>query len=438
MYRKIGDFIKNNLKKTNNGILCIYGARQIGKTYIINKIIADIFNNCIEINFDYDNKNEQLFKNVKSTDDFYIQLSAKYGRKIGNYDDTIIFLDEIQIYPQYFSLLKQFDLDRKYHFICSGSELGIKLKNQEGISPMGSVIEKRMYPMDFEEYLIANGVGDDVFAYLRKNYEEKTTVNEATHNYIMKLFYSYLYVGGLPECVKIFIEDKNISLIKDIQRQTYKYYCNDASKYDLENRLRINRLYDMILSNMSNSVKRIQVSKINNNVRDTYSNYIDEFDYLINSGIALDNKAIAEPKFPLVQSSSKNLIKLYLNDVGILSEKLYRNNINAIIENKTGVNLGSLYETFVAQELMSHDHNLFYYDRRSVGEVDFLVDDYNNLSVLPIEVKSGKEGYEYRALPKLLKEENYRIQKGYILSNNRETIVDEKIVKLPIYNVMFI
>ena len=437
MYRKIEDYINNCLNNYDDKILCIYGARQIGKTYIINKTAPNFFSNYVEINFDEDNKDEQLFKNVKSTSDFYIQLTAKYGNKLSRYEDTLIFIDEIQVYPQFLSLLKQLNIDKKYHYICSGSQLGIALLDN-GLSPMGSVIEKKMYPMDFEEFLLANGTGKETIDYLKKCFINKETVNEALHTYIMNMFKSYLFVGGLPECVKIFVEEKDVSKIKDIQSLTYRYYGNDASKYDEEKKLKIRHLYEMIISNMENNVKRIQVSKINNNVRDTYSKYENEFEYLTNSSIALASKAVSQPKFPLVQSYSKNLTKLYFNDVGILSERLYKNNINAILKDKTGVNLGSIYETVVAQELSAHGHKLFYYDRRKVGEVDFLVDNYDNLSTLPIEIKSGKESFIYKALPKLVEIDDYHILFGYVLSNKKDVIIKNKIIEMPIYNIMFI
>ena len=194
----------------------------------------------------------------------------------------------------------------------------------------------------------------------------------------------------------------------------------------------------MLISCIDNKVKRIKFNDINNNKRDAYSKYQEEFDYLINSGIALDCNTVSEPKFPLVQSTTKNLIKLYMNDVGLLSYLLYRNNINAILKQKTGVNLGAIYETVVAQELKAHGHDLYYYDRRKVGEVDFLVNDYNNLTVFPLDIKSGKEGYEYKAMPKLLKTEAYRINTGYVLSNDREVTIKNGIVHMPIYYILFI
>lgn len=194
----------------------------------------------------------------------------------------------------------------------------------------------------------------------------------------------------------------------------------------------------MIPSNIDNKVKRVQFKKIENIDDVRYTKYLNEFDYLVSSGIALATKAVSEPKFPLIQSSSKNLIKLYMNDVGLLTNILYKNNINAILDDKTGINLGAVYETVVAQELKAHGHELYYYDRKKIGEVDYLIDDFESLNVLPIELKSGKDYKNFKALPKLLLNPNYNMSKGYILSNQKEIRKDGKIIYYPIYFVMFL
>ncbi len=439
MYRKISEYIKEYLQSDKRRILCIDGARQIGKTYIIHQVINELYPNCIELNFDEDNRNNQLYKDVRTTEDFYIQLSINYGQKMGDVSNTIVFLDEIQTYPQFFSMLKQLSEENRFKYICSGSLLGLTLQNgKNGLTPMGSITEKHMYPMDFEEFLIANGVGDEAIHYLKNCFINKESVKENIHTSIMNYFLSYLYIGGLPSAVKEFVETKNVMNIKEIQQDIYSFYGQDASKYDLEHKLNIKKVYESMLSNIDSHVKRVQFTEIEKKQNARFNTYYDEFEYLTNSEIALECKALSEPKFPLVQSTSKNLFKLYFNDVGILTYLLYRNNINAILKNKTGVNLGAVYETVIAQELKAHDHDLFYYDRKKVGEVDFLVNDYDNLCVLPIEIKSGKEGYSYRALPKLLETENYRIPKGYILSNDREVKEENHIIHMPIYNIMFI
>ena len=437
MYRKISNYIEEYLTGNEEKILCIDGARQVGKSYIIRELAQKHFENYIEINMADDKVGDKLFANVRTVESFYIEVSVIAGDKLKDRDNTIIFIDEIQEYPELLTLLKPLRIDNKYKYICSGSELGITL-SKTTLTPMGSIIEKKMYPMDFEEFLIANSVGELVINHMRKCFEEGILLDEALHNKILYLFKTYLYVGGMPDAVKSFVETKNVSKIREIQKDIINFYSEDASKYDKNHKLVIKRIYDMIPSNIENKVKRIQYKKIENIDDVRYTKYVDEFEYLISSGIALDAKAVSEPKFPLVQSSSKNLIKLYMNDVGLLTSVLYKNNINAILDDETGVNLGAVYETVVAEELKAHNHELYYYDRKKVGEVDYLIDNYDALNVLPVEIKSGKDYKNFRALPKIILDPNYRMTKGYVFSNEREIKKEDKIIYYPIYFIMFI
>lgn len=437
MYRKISKYIEEYLSSNEEKILCIDGARQVGKSYIIRELAEKHFKNYVEINMADDKVGDKLFSNVKTIESFYIELSVISGDKLGSREDTIVFIDEIQEYPELLTLLKPLRKDNKYKYIVSGSELGIAL-SKTTLTPMGSIIEKKMYPMDFEEFLIANNVGQLVIDHLKKCFNESISIEESLHNKILYLFKTYLYVGGMPDAVKTFVETKNVFKVRKIQEDIVNFYSEDASKYDLENKLVIKRIYDMLPSNIENKVKRIQYRKIENIEDVRYTKYNDEFEYLISSGIALACKAVSEPKFPLIQSSSKNLIKLYMNDVGLLTNILYKNNINAILDDTTGVNLGAVYETVVAEELKAHEHDLYYYDRKKVGEVDYLIDDYDSLNVLPLEIKSGKDYKNFRALPKILEDSNYKITKGYVLSNKREIKKEGKITYYPIYFIMFL
>lgn len=171
---------------------------------------------------------------------------------------------------------------------------------------------------------------------------------------------------------------------------------------------------------------------------DRFDNYTEEFEYLISSGIALSVNAITNPRYPLAESARKNLLKLYFNDVGLLTSRLYGDNIQPVIKNERGINLGSVYESVVAQELKAHGHKLFYYDNRQKGEVDFLVDDKNSMSVLPIEVKSGKDYTIHSALSRMVEEPEYNIKSAIVFSNERLVTTVGKITYLPIYYVMFI
>lgn len=436
LYRKIAATIAEHFKSKSNKILLIDGARQVGKTFIIRHVTQQIFPNCIELNMVEDSIGPRLFSNVSSVEDFYLQVSMVAGDKMGTKEETLIFIDEIQAYPQLLTLLKFLREDNRFHYVASGSLLGVTLSQTTSI-PMGSIRKIRMYPLDFEEFLIANGFNTFAIDSLRKKFEQRESLDESMHARMMDLFRKYLLVGGLPDAVNSYLESKNILSIREIQSEIHDYYATDASKYDDEKKLRIRRIYDMIPSNMENKKKRVIAQHIENVRGKRFSDYEDEFEYLISAGVALNVQAISNPVFPLKESSEKNLLKLYLNDVGILSGILYGTNIRAILDDQRSVNLGSVYESVVASELIAHGYKLYYYDNRHKGEVDYLIDDYDSLSVVPIEIKSGKDYTVHSALNHFVSNDEYQIKQAYVLSNAREILQKGKITYLPIYYIMF-
>lgn len=440
LYRKIEKKIENYLKNPSNKIMLIDGARQIGKSYIIRYVCTEVlknkFKNYIEINFVEDSISDRIFANINSKEDFYLQLSMFAGNKMGNKDNTIIFIDEIQEYPQFLTLLKFLKQDDRFTYICSGSLLGVTLLKTPSI-PIGSIDINHMYPLDFEEFLLANGFNSSAINILKQNFENLTSLDETTHNKMLDLMKKYLFTGGMPDAVNSFLKNQNIMEVRRIQSTISDLYGDDASKYDREHKLKIKRIYDLIPSTLENKKKRIVVQDIEGIKGKRFSSYQNEFDYLISSGIALEVKALSTPVFPLIQSSNKNLLKLYLNDVGLLTNILYKHNIRAILNDEKSINLGAVYESFVASELKAHDYNLFYYDNKANGEVDFLIDDYNNLSVLPLEIKSGKDYTIHSAINKFIKNKDYNVKRGFVLSNERKIFEEDNIIYIPIYFIMF-
>ena len=435
--RKVEMILNDYYSNLNAKIIIIDGARQIGKSFIIRETASHFFANYIEIDLKSDYEGEQLFKNIRTTKSFYLLVGSLFGDKLNSIDDTIIFLDEIQYYPQLITLLKDLKKENRYRYIASGSLLGVTLKHI--FIPMGSIDEVKMYPMDFEEFLWANNVGIEVIEYLRGCFKNKTMVQDAIHKQFLSLFKDYLICGGLPDAVIEYVINKNVFKTREVHSQTFNYYKDDCSRYDLEHKLKISNVYDLLISNMSNKVKRVMFKRIENKNDSNLEKYEEEFDYLVASGIANQTYAVSNPVFPLNESTSKNLVKLYYNDVGILTNLLYKNNIKAILENDNGINLGSVYETVCAMELIAHGHKLFYFDSKKVGEVDFLINDYDNLSVLPIEIKSGKDQNNFRAIPKLVSENgNYKIPYGYVFGNKNVFELKDNLIILPIYLIMFL
>ena len=437
LYRKFANRIEEFLKNEPKKIMLINGARQIGKSYLIRYVGKKMFKNFIEINLKKDKESIGIFETVRSTADFYLQLGTIAGNKLGSKENTLIFLDEIQSYPHLMTMLKFLNQEGRYTYIASGSLLGVALAQTASV-PIGSVAIEEMFPLDFEEFLLAMGCGQEVIDGVREKFLAGESLNESMHNYMLQQFKLYLLVGGLPEAINKFLENRNMMHVRKVQRDIHALYKIDASQYDSEKKLVIRKIYDMIPSNMKNKKKRIIVKHIEDTKgHKQFSDYAEEFEYLTNSGIALSVQAVSNPKFPLLESESKNLIKLYLNDVGLLTNLLYDTNINAVLRDERSVNLGSVYESVVAQELHAHGYPLHYYDNKQRGEVDYLIDDYNNLTVLPIEVKSGKDYTVHSALDKFLNTADYHIKRAVVLSNEREVKEMNGIVYQPIYYCMF-
>lgn len=439
LYRKIAVEIEKHLLSDSDKILVLEGARQVGKSYIIRTLGKKLFQNFIEINFVKDDEGEGIYRDIRSVEEFYFNLSSTAGNQLGDYSNTLIFLDEIQHYPQYLTLLKFFRESKRFRFIASGSLLGIALKMTTSI-PIGSIIRKEMYQLDFEEFIIANGFGELALKAIKDSFQKRQSLSEAIHNRLMFLFQRYLLVGGMPDAVNEYLDSHNILKIREIQDSIIQLYKADASKYEdnYGKKLLIRRIYEMIPSQMENKKKRVVAKDIQNIKGDRYENYSEEFEYLVSSGISLDVRAVPNPRYPLCESENKNLLKLYLNDVGLLTSLLYRTNIKAITNDEHSINLGSVYESVVAQELKAHGNKLFYYDNKQKGEVDFIIDDYHDLCLLPIEVKSGRDYSIHSALTNLLSIEDYHIQSAIVLSNKREIITKNKTTYLPIYFIMFI
>ena len=437
LYRKIETLIESHLREGSKRILLIDGARQVGKTYIIRHVGQKLFENYIEINMVEDLEGERLFTDATTTEDFYLRVSMVAGDRMKDRENTLIFIDEIQAYPHLLTMLKFLADENRFTYVASGSLLGITLSETTSI-PIGSIRKVRMYPLDFEEFLIANSFGQAAIDTIRKRFADMQELDESTHDKMLCMFQKYLLVGGLPAVINEYLDTKNIQAVREIQAEIHDYYAADASKYDQERKLKIRRIYDMLPSNMENKKKRVVAQKIEGKRGKTFSDYEDEFEYLIGSGIALNVQATSNPVFPLIQAGSKNLLKLYLNDVGILTGILYGSNPRAILDCLPSINMGSVYETVVASELAAHGFDLFYYDNRSKGEVDFLIDDYDSLAIVPIEVKSGKNYTVHSALNNMTSNDDYGVEKAFVFSNERTVKQNGKIIYLPIYYVMFL
>lgn len=439
LYRKIASKIESFLKSEKKRMLVVSGARQVGKSYIIREVGMRLYSNFIEVNVEEDKQSNRLFENARTVEDFMIALSTIAGAKMKDSEKTLVFIDEIQAYSHLLTLAKFLVEDGRFTYIASGSQLGIALKTTQSI-PIGSIELLSMYPLDFEEFLIANGVGELLINEMRRKFEAKEALNESLHMKVMDYFRKYLLVGGMPSAVNTYLSEHNMVSVRNIHRDISLLYKNDAAKYESESlrKLKIQRIYDMVPSNLEKVKKRIVAKDIELKKGKRMADYQDEFEYLISSGITLEVQAISKPSYPLVENSGKNLLKLYMSDIGLLTGILYHNDVLPIMNDKCGVNLGSVYENVVAQELKAHGFKLYYYDNKKNGEVDFLIDSVDLLSALPIEVKSGKDYYIHTALNNLLKVDEYKISNGIVFSNEEKVYNNGNVIYMPIYYVMFL
>lgn len=427
--RKIDSYISNYYNTTRNALL-ITGARQIGKTYSIREF-GKSFQSFVEINFVENPEAADVFKGAKSSADILLRLSAMTNVPLIK-GETLIFFDEVQKYPEIVTAIKFLVDDGSYRYILSGSLLGVELKNLRS-EPVGYMGVKEMYPLDFEEFISCVGINDKVIESLRKAWENHSPVDEIIHSKIMELFRLYLVVGGMPAAVSKYIESNNLQEVMAVQQDIIRLYKRDIAQYDPDNKLYIEEIFNLIPPELNAKNKRFILKRLNENAK--FERYQNSFLWLKNAGVALPVYNVEEPKAPLVLARSRNLFKLFQNDIGLLAAQYAEGIQLRIIKGDKDINFGSIYENAVAQELVAHGLDPYYYNNKKRGELDFVIE--LNGKVLPIEVKSGKDYDVHRALSNIMDCNEYNLPEAIVL-NNDNLRVDDKVVYAPIYMVMFL
>lgn len=429
--RKISRYIEH-FYEVNKGALLLSGARQIGKTYSVRRFAEKKFKSFIEINFVDNPDAVGIFSNAKNSSDILLRLSAFVNQPLIK-GETLIFFDEVQLCPEIVTAIKFLVDDGRYRYIMSGSLLGVELNNLRSV-PVGYMEVKEMYPLDLEEFMWAVGVNEDVIASLKKSWEEKKHVDDFVHKKMMDVFRLYLIVGGMPAAVMSYKENNNLQDVMASQREIISLYKKDISQYDKKRSLKIKEVFDLIPSELNSKSKRFFIKDINTKARAEM--YENEFLWLKNAGVAIPVFNVDEPKLPLKLASSRNLFKLFSNDVGLLACQ-YSDGIQLkILTGDDAINHGSVYENVVAQELLAHGFDeLYYYNSKKMGELDFILEYDGN--VFPVEVKSGKDYSRHRALNNILTCPEYDIPQAVVLCNNNFEVKDN-VIYVPIYMMMFL
>lgn len=429
--RRIKQEIRDFLDSDRKEALMVTGARQVGKTYIIRECAKEIYKNIVEINFVENQQAVKLFENITGSKDLLLRLSVLTDVPMIP-GQTLIFFDEVQECPEIVTAIKFLVEDGQYRYILSGSLLGVELKDIRSV-PVGYLSILEMYPLDFREFCEANRVSQTVMDKLKECFEKKQPVDELIHEKMMELFRLYLIVGGMPAVVDAYIRTNNLKEVLRIQQGIVQLYYKDIAKYDKDNKLYLDEIFSLIPSELNNKNKRFIMKDLNENFR--FSRYENSFIWLKEAGVALPVYCVQEPELPLLLSKSTNLFKLFLSDVGLLASMYVDGLQLKILSREKDINFGAIYENVAAQELKAHGFELYYFNSKKQGELDFVIEYQGN--VLPLEIKSGKAYTRHNALDNVLKDERYAIPQALVFCNENISTVD-KIVYLPIYMIGFL
>lgn len=431
MYRTIEDEMHQFFTASSGQALMITGARQVGKTYIIRKYAKTHFEYTVEINFIENEDAVNLFEQAKSSADILLRISALTDIPLVP-GKTLIFFDEVQECKNLITAVKFLAEEGSYQYILSGSLLGTELKDIRSI-PVGYMTIMEMFPMDFFEFCRANKVSQNVMEHLEECFHQKKPVDFVIHEKMMELFRLYLIVGGMPAAVDTYIRTNNISQVMKIQKGIIGTYHKDIARYDPDEKLYLSEIFQLIPSELNSKNKRFILKNLNENFK--FSRYEHSFIWLKEAGVALPAYCVQEPSVPLLLSKSTNLFKLFASDVGLLAA-MYADGLQIkILTKEADINYGAVYENAVAQELKAHGFELYYFQSKKQGELDFVIEYHGK--ILPIEVKSGKAYTRHPALNNVLENKQYGIEEAAVFCNENIQVKD-RIFYCPVYLAGFL
>lgn len=415
----------------NKKALLVDGARQIGKTSIIRDFAKKNYKHFLELNFILQPSAIEIFEKGGSADEIITSLTAFFDSSLVP-KKTLIFFDEIQECPMARTAIKTLVQDGRFDYIESGSLLGINYKEVPSY-PVGFEERLTMYPMDFEEFCVANGVAPETFSYLKDCFDNKKDVLPAVHQKMMQLFEYYIIVGGMPAAVQEFVSSHDIGKVVKIQKDILALYRDDISKYSKKDKAKIKQIFDAIPSELNKHNLRFMLSDIDKNARS--NRYESGFMWLSDAGVSLPCYNLEAPLLPFRINERRNLFRLFLCDTGLLCAMSLENIQFEILRHNLDVNMGSIVENVTAQILTANDFSLHYFDRKNFGELDFVLQSGNN--VIPLEIKNGKDYKKHSALDRTLSEPDWNIKHGYIFCAGN-CVQDGRVTYFPLYMLMFL
>lgn len=431
LYRKFYDYMMKWKEEPKKKALFISGARQIGKTTLIRKFGKQNYEKYLEINFITTPSAKAIFEGDLSAELLITKLTAFFKTELLP-NHTLIFFDEVQECLKVRTAIKFLVDDGRFDYIESGSLLGVTY--QDVISfPVGYEDPQVMYPMDFEEFALALGVQKATFEVLEKAYQTKTPVDDFIHKEMLRVFQFYCVVGGMPAVVQEFVNSNDMGKVLNIQKGIIELYRKDVQKYAQKGKEKIQMIFDAIPAELNNKNKRFILSDLKKSARS--ERYESCFQWLSDAGVTLPCYNLQELIQPVAINVSRNLFKLFLNDTGLLCAMSSSDIQFQIINDNLDINEGSIMENMFATQLKSNGYTLYYYDKKKVGELDFVIE--YGTKLLPIEIKSGKNYKSHPALHNILRNKDYKITKPIVFCiGNIEN--QEDILYLPLYMIMYV
>lgn len=386
--------------KTHQGLM-VFGARQVGKTTLIREFAAQNYDSIAEVNF-YENPTAvEMLSAARDTKDLLMRLSVLTKTEILP-GSTLLFLDEVQECKDMLTWVKFLAGEQKLDVILSGSLLGLDAFANVRSLPVGFLNTTTMYPLTFKEYCFARGIAKEVWEVMEGAVLESRPVPDYLHDILSNRFREYLLVGGMPDAVQSFVESAQIVPVRKIQRGINDLYGADIAKYvsDQTEARQIKMVFDAIPSQLNSPAKRFKYARLGKNLR--FANLETAFDWLTAAGVAIEATRVGETTYPVLLSEDRTSFKFFPNDVGLLTAQLMGDVSLEMLLGRTGINYGSIFEAFVAQELFAQGVKPHYYSSKKRGEVDFVIENPGTGSVRVIEVKSGKDYKRHSALSGLI------------------------------------
>lgn len=412
--------------------LLLAGARQTGKTTLVREFARHNYESFAELNFLEDPPARAIFDGPLDANSIIEGLTA-YLRQPLIPGKTLVLLDEIQECPSARTAIKFLVEDGRFDYVETGSLLGVRSRQVQSY-PVGFERQLRVYPLTLREFCVANGVQESTLDALRDCLERRVSVRDAVNKTMLRLSYLYLVIGGMPEVVDLYVRTHDIAQALQLQRDLLDLYRLDIQKYTSgADSPKVRQIFDSIPAQLDEKNRRFVLADLDKNARN--NRYSSSFLWLADAGVALPCFNVSAPFAPLEANGKKSLFKLFMGDVGLLCAASMANIQFDLLQGDIDVNLGSVAENFVAQELRANGFDLHYFHSNRVGEVDFVVQD--GAKVIPVEVKSGNSWKMHRALDNVMRVDEWGLDEAFVLCKGNVKR-EGKITYLPLYMTMFL